>query len=169
MLFWMLFGSTFAVMLTGTGSSLCKGIGRVEIETIYILLSLILNVILKVVLVLSLGPIGTVISSALSWAIASVVFAVLLHRSIHLLPVEATRRVIPAMASVAILVALARLASFYLPPGPSRLNALISGAGFGAALMVGYCLLAVALGVITPRHVHDAWRWVRTGLAGFAS
>ena len=43
-LYWLLFGHTIAVILSGSGSSVCKGIGIVRVETISIITGLLLNV-----------------------------------------------------------------------------------------------------------------------------
>lgn len=147
-LFLLLFGSTVAIILAGTGSSLCKGIGRLEIETRYIILNLILNAILTVVLVVWVGAIGTVIASAASWAISSVVFVVLLHRMVDL-PVAATRRAVSVLAIVITLAPVARLMLWYVPPSADRVSALISAIGFGAALILVYSVLVLALKIIS--------------------
>jgi O-antigen/teichoic acid export membrane protein len=164
MLFLLLFGSTVAVVLTGTGSSVCKGIGRLEIETSYIVLNLVLNAILTVVLVVWIGAMGTVISSAASWAIGSVVFVALLHRMVDL-PAAATRRAALVLAIVLFLAPVARLMLCYLPPSADRVQALISAAGFGAALILVYAVLVLALKIISVQTLRHSWLRVRGQVA----
>ena len=52
----LLGGNTVAVILTGPGTALCKGIGRVGIETVYVMINLTLNLTLTVLLVIWVGP-----------------------------------------------------------------------------------------------------------------
>ena len=71
-LFLVVAGNAIAVILTGSGTSICKGVGKLEIETIYVVTGLILNIILTITLVLAVGAIGTVIASTVSWSIGAV-------------------------------------------------------------------------------------------------
>ena len=87
----LLAGNTVAAVLTGPASSLCKGIGRPGIETVYVAVNLVLNLVLTIVLVLWIGPVGTVIASAAAWAASSLVFVVVLHAILDL-PIRATYR-----------------------------------------------------------------------------
>lgn len=89
MLVWLLLGQVTAVMLTGPGTAILKGVGRLGIETTYIVVNLVLNVIGTIVLVWLVGPMGTVIASGTTWAVASLLFVFLLHRHTTL-PVRAT-------------------------------------------------------------------------------
>ncbi len=100
-LYWLLFGHTIAVILTGSGSSVCKGIGIIKIETIYIIVGLLLNIFLKFTLVPLMGAVGTVASSSLSWAASSIVFVVLLHRATDI-PTTGTIRAIKTLFVIAL-------------------------------------------------------------------
>ena len=80
----LLCGYASAVMLTGPGTCVCKAIGRIEIEALYVAISLVLNFGLTVFLVFRIGPIGTVIATAGSWLIGSLVFVFHLHRRLPL-------------------------------------------------------------------------------------
>jgi O-antigen/teichoic acid export membrane protein len=91
-LIWILIaGNSCAVILTGPGTALCRGIGRVDIETRYVLVNGLCNVGLTIALVLLIGARGTVVATGMAWALSSVVFALLLHQHLEL-PVGATWR-----------------------------------------------------------------------------
>lgn len=80
LLFLIIAGNTVAVVLTGSGTSILKGIGKMETETTYVMVSLVLNIVLTVTLVYAIGAIGTVIASTVSWAIGAALFIWLMHR-----------------------------------------------------------------------------------------
>jgi len=124
-LYFLIAGNAIAVLLTGTGSAVCKGIGIIQIETIYIIVGLVLNLMLKFILIPLIGPIGTVISSATSWALASVLFVTLLHRKTKL-PVAGTVRAVKSVAIGAACAFFARWLSTQLPIESSRLGAFVS-------------------------------------------
>ena len=129
LLFILLTGNVIAIVLTGAGSSVCKGVGRPDIEAAYIVVCIVFNLALKFCLLRLLGPIGTVVSSAASWAIGSVVFAILLHRTLDL--PRATFRaaaMIPAMAAATL---IAHVITPAFPPAITRLHA------FGEVVVVG--------------------------------
>ncbi|MEI6825262.1 MAG: oligosaccharide flippase family protein [Desulfuromonadales bacterium] len=71
----LVLGNYVAIALTGAGTAICKGLGKIEIETNYLVLNLFINIILTIILVSSVGSLGTVIASTLSWIISSVYFA----------------------------------------------------------------------------------------------
>ncbi len=75
-LYWILFGTVFAIILTGTISSILKGAGVIRPELWYILLGLVMNGILKYYWC-DVSPIGSLMASAVSWACSSVLFVVL--------------------------------------------------------------------------------------------
>jgi len=141
-LFILLAGNITAVVLTGAGTSVSRGIGRVSIETTYIVVCVVCNIVFKLVLTRLIGPIGTVVSSAASWALGSIVFAFLLHRAVDL-PKTTIRAalMIPVMA-VAIL--LTRLATGAIPASTTRWNAMASASGIGIMAVATYCILLIA-------------------------
>jgi O-antigen/teichoic acid export membrane protein len=118
-------GISVAVLLTGAGTSVCKGIGIIRFETIYIFVGLILNLILTVVLVLWIGGIGTVIASATSWALSSVVFIVLLHKNTQL-PLIGTFRALKGLMVGTACAFCGRLLSNQIPLEHARCEALVS-------------------------------------------
>ena len=60
----LLLSNFILVIFTGPGSALCRAIGKVGIETKFILVYLTMNIAMTVGLVLAFGAIGTVIASA---------------------------------------------------------------------------------------------------------
>jgi O-antigen/teichoic acid export membrane protein len=145
-LFILLTGNITAVVLTGVGSSLCKGIGKVSIETTYIVICVVANVVLKLILTPWLGPIGTVLSSAASWALGSIVFVILLHRAVEL-PNAAIRAaaMIPMMF---VAVMITRAATGFLPASTTRLHALVAVAEIGLFSVALFTALLVATRIL---------------------
>jgi len=138
-LFLLVAGNAVAVILTGSGTSICKGLGKLEIETTYVVTGLILNIILTITLVLSVGAIGTVIASTVSWAIGAVLFIVLLHRHFDL-PLLGTYRSVGALLYVAALVAVARVLIPVYTAQPDRLPALLSAIRLGSVVACVFLL-----------------------------
>lgn len=137
LLLWILLtGSATAVMLTGPGTAICRGIGRVGIETTYLTLNLVLNVILTIVLVLTIGPIGTAVATGATWALSSILFLFLLHRHLDL-PAGASRRAAGTAGLAAALALLVSTASLTVGLPHDR-----AGAFF--ALLIG----AIASGLV---------------------
>ena len=145
-LFILLVGNITAVVLTGVGSSLCKGIGKVDIETAYIAICVVLNIALKLILTPWLGPIGAVLSSAASWTFGSIIFVVLLHRAVDL-PHTALRAgaMIPM---IFVTVLITRTVSSHVPASTTRLHAGIAAAGFGVVSVTIFCLLLVVTRIL---------------------
>lgn len=144
----LLTGNAFGVMLTGPGTSLSRGIGKVWIETMYILVNLALNLVLTAVLVVLVGPVGTVIASGAAWTASSVVFALVLHRVLDL-PGAATRRAALALACVPVAAAVTRFASSAFPASVSRPDALQALLGLGALSVAVYVVLLGLTGVVS--------------------
>ncbi len=135
LLFWLMIGNLSAVLLTGPGTSICRGIGRPGIETRYLVLSLVLNAALTAILVVTLGPTGTVMATGISWAVASAAFVLLLHRSTAL-PRSASRMAAGALGCAAGATILTRTVAPGFAFGIGRLPALIS-VGVLAAISAG--------------------------------
>ena len=145
-LFVLLIGNITAVVLTGVGSSLCKGIGKVSIETTYIFICVVANIVLKLILTPWLGPIGAVISSAASWALGSIVFVVLLHRAVDL-PNTAIRAgaMIPMMF---VTVLITRALSGYVPASTTRVHAAVAATGIGLFSIAIFSVLLVVTRIL---------------------
>jgi O-antigen/teichoic acid export membrane protein len=145
-LFILLFGNITAVVLTGVGSSLCKGLGRVSIETTYIVICLVMNVVLKLTLTPRLGPIGTVLSSAGSWALGSIVFVILLHRAVEL-PNSAIHAA-ATIPMVFVTVAITRLLTRFVPTSMARWEAAVAATGIGLFAVALFSILLVAMQIL---------------------
>jgi O-antigen/teichoic acid export membrane protein len=158
-LFILLSGNITAIVLTGVGSSLCKGINKVSIETTYIIICAIANVALKLILIPWLGPIGAVLSSATSWALGSVLFIILLHRAIDL-PNTAIRAA--AMLPMMLLAVLStRILTKALPLSTTRWDACLDFAMLGFLSVTLFSVLLIATRVLpteTVRHTYIALR-----------
>lgn len=104
------------VSLTAAGASMCRGIGRVGLESRYVAVGLILNVILTVVGVASFGAIATVYASGISWAIGAIYFLFVIHRE-DLLPIAGTWRALRFLGVWILLLAVASVlaATVYIP------------------------------------------------------
>lgn len=103
MLWWLMAGSAAAAIFTGAGTAICRGAGRVGIETTYLIVNLGLNLVLTISLVLLIGPTGTAIATGSTWAVSSILFLFVLHRRMDL-PADASRRAV-ATALVAAAIA----------------------------------------------------------------
>ncbi len=148
MLLLLLGGNTFAVILTGPGTALCRGLGRVWIETTYITAYLVLNLTLTVTLVVLVGPLGTVIASGVSWAAASVLFAVVLHRVLDL-PASAMRRAAATLVCTGAAALVTRLISAAVPASGTRLEALFALGALGLVAVAVYAVLLVSTRVLS--------------------
>ncbi len=140
LLYFIIAGNAAAVLFTGVGSSVCKGIGIIRIETTYILVGLVLNIILKFILVPWIGGIGTVVSSAGSWILSSVLFIVLLHKQTQL-PVVGTVRALKAFIIGTVCSFCGCWLSSQIPLGSSRWGALVSIAGLTIVITTLFVIL----------------------------
>lgn len=148
-LLWLLItGSATAVILTGPGTALCRGAGRVGIETTYLACNLVLNAALTILLVLGFGARGTVIATGLTWAISSVLFVFVLHRKLDL-PVDATRRAVGTGLVAAAAAVGVHWASCVLGPPQSRHEAFVSLGLLAPAGTAVYALMLVGLRLVS--------------------
>jgi O-antigen/teichoic acid export membrane protein len=158
-LFILLAGNIVAIALTGVGTSLCKGIGKVSIETTYIIICVVANVILKLTLVPWLGPIGTVLASSGSWALGSVVFVILMHRAVKLPNTALRAAAMLPMMFIAILIS--RGLTGFVPPSTTRWNAVLAASGIGLFSMALFSALLIATRILpwaTLRRAGDVLR-----------
>ncbi len=144
LLFLVIAGNTVAVVLTGSGTSILKGIGKMETETIYITVSLILNIVLTVTLVYTIGAIGTVIASTVSWAIGAALFVWLMHRRFDF-PLQGTFRGIAVLLYIVVIVAAARVLIPAWGNDTSRIHAAISLAKYAVPVGLAYLLPSAIL------------------------
>jgi O-antigen/teichoic acid export membrane protein len=157
-LLWLLItGTASAAILTGPGTAICRGCGRVGIETTYLTVNLVLNFFLTIALVLLIGPIGTAVATGTTWALSSVLFLVVLHRRLDL-PAEASRRAVgTALVAAALAGALYWISrALGLPAG--RSDALVSVVWLGAASAFAYVLLLMALRLVSVTEMYGDLR-----------
>jgi O-antigen/teichoic acid export membrane protein len=148
-LLWLLItGTASAAILTGPGTSICRGSGKVGIETTYLAFNLVLNLVLTVSLVLLIGPIGTAVATGSTWAISSVLFLFVMHQRLDL-PAQASRR-----AGATALLAAALAGAVYwlshlsgLPQ--NRYDAFVSVALWGTLGGIAYVSALVAVGFLS--------------------
>jgi O-antigen/teichoic acid export membrane protein len=146
-LYLLLIDYTAAVLLTGAGTSLCLGVGRAGINSGYSVFGLIANVILKVILVITIGALGSVVASTISWVLASLLLLVLMHRALDL-PWAATRGALASLGIAILLVAVARFALQFIPLPETRAAAFWSAVLWGSILLAIYSMLLISIGVL---------------------
>lgn len=160
-LYLLLIGYTMAVLLTGAGSSVCKGMGIVRIETIYIVIGLILNIGLKIILVPLIGAMGTLASSAISWAVSSIIFVILLHKYTRV-PTSATLKAVKTLFVIVACVSTARWISEIYPIEAGRLPVLISSTVLGISLSLLFTLLMIISKALPVKVLDQCGHFVRT-------
>jgi O-antigen/teichoic acid export membrane protein len=164
-LYLLLIGNTIAIILTGTGTSVCKGMGIVRIEMVYIIVGLGLNVLFKAVLVPLIGAVGTVVSSSASWALSSVVFVIILHRQTRL-PASSTFKAVKTLLNILICAAIARGLSAALPAATNRLSVLFLTMGLAAASTLVFTLGMTLSGVLSRDDFRRLGRFAKARLRG---
>jgi O-antigen/teichoic acid export membrane protein len=155
LLYLLLLGSTTAVLMTGAGTALCKGMGMVRMEGVYIALMLLVNGILKITLVPWLGGMGTVIASVGSWVLGSMVFVFLLRMNLPMV-----REGMAISARMLLLVLGCALASVWLIPGlpasAGRKQAICSLLVLGPIVALAFGAAVVASGLVSVKSLR-AW------------
>jgi O-antigen/teichoic acid export membrane protein len=151
LLVWLLLaGTASAAVLTGPGTAICRGCGRPEIETVYLAVNLAMNLALTIALVLVIGPVGTAVATGATWAVASVIFLIVLHRRLDL-PAMASWRAVAMTALAGALAAVVFWGSRSVPLPASRPEALVTVAAVSALAGVGYAGLLSALRLVSLR------------------
>ena len=139
----LLFGGTSALVFSGAGVALAKGVGRPGLETAYTVVTCVLILITKPALIAVLGAGGCVISSALSWCLGAIYFLFMLHRRLDL-----PREIIARSGGIFLLTVVVSTIGWILT---SRFSLSASGRLEAALLLVvaGLPLVACYLGVLT--------------------
>lgn len=164
-LFYLLIGNTVAVMLTGAGSSVCKGMGIVKIETAYIVVGLVLNVFLKFTLVPSTGPIGTVAASSISWVVSSAIFVILLHKLTHI-PFSGTMKALKTLSVILACVILSRIITQIFPIELDRTSVLVSTICLGIFSTTAFTIMMILLRVLPQSALRQSIQILRAKLVG---
>jgi O-antigen/teichoic acid export membrane protein len=147
----LLFGSSTAIILTGVGATLCRAIGRADIETHYLTFSLLINVAFLIILVPLIGAMGAVIASSASWSLAAIVFVFLLHKNLPLKR-EATLRAVSAFLLALCALGLTRVLVIHTSAPQTRGSAILTF-GCGAALSGAFYLGGLFIFKIIPAGV----------------
>ncbi len=153
-----LIGVVSAVIFSGAATALVKGVGRPGLETAYTLLTLALTVISKPLFIHWFGGVGSVASSAASWAPGALFLMVLAHRRLDLGGRMIWRHLGVYAATVG-LAALGWLGTSSLSP-TGRLQATLLLVGLGPLLALVYLGVLGLLGLAPP------FRWRRPTSAG---
>ena len=143
----LLAGNGAAAMLTGPGTAICRGIGRVSLETRYVIVGLVMNIVLTIILVGTIGAIGTVWASALSWAGGSLYFACLIPARLEFPAAPAAYA--GGVLSMTLLSAglLLWLSNLFFPV-TSRFDALIVIASLAPPALIVYVIALFATGLL---------------------
>ena len=161
LLLWLLItGSATAAMLTGPGTAISRGCGRVGIETTYLSFNLVLNLVLTVLFVLAIGAVGTAVATGSTWALSSILFLFVLHKNLDL-PVEASRRAAGTALLAAVVTVGVHYASTMLGLPQGRHDAFVSVVLLGPASVLLYLGLLVSFRLAS---VTDAYAGVRSAL-----
>ena len=164
-LVWLLLAGTAAASaFTGPGTAVCRGCGRPEIETVYLTINLVLNIVLTVGLVLVLGPIGTAVATGATWAIASVLFLFILHRRVEL-PVDASWRAVAMMLIACVLAVAAYMGSHLVALPESRQGAVAALVVAGGLAGGAYLALLGAFRLVSPGALVRGLRAMRSTAA----
>lgn len=139
----LLLGVTSALAFTGAGVALAKGVGRPGLETAYLVVTLILILITKPTLIAAFGPVGCVISSAMSWCLGAIYFLFILHRRLDL-----PREILVRSGGIFLLTIVASMVSWTVT---SRFSLSASGRLEAAMLLVpvGFLLVCGYLGLLS--------------------
>ncbi len=164
-LYLLLIGHAAAVILTGTGSSVCKGMGIIRIETTFIIVGLVLNILLKAALVPLFGGVGTVVSSSASMGVSSIVFVVLLHKQTRL-PVTSTVKAVKTLFCIAVCAWTTRMLGAALPVEANRWFLAFSTTGLAAFSTLIFTLAMSLTGVLGREDFRRLKGFVKSRLHG---
>jgi len=125
MLLLLVLGNSFAVILAGPQTSICRGIGRAGVETVYVLFRLLLDLALTVLLVTLIGAMGTVYATAASRIVGTLLFTWLFHHTLQM-PVRWVMSAVGVFAVALLLAGVTRgvfsLLAFPVSRGESLLS-----------------------------------------------
>ncbi len=148
----LVLANSVSVILTGPPLALCRGIGRIGVETTYLLVTLGLNLGGTLLLVPLVGPLGTVYASAATALVGGVLFVWLFHREVSM-PVSAVRKAL-YVYSVAILITGMVRAVFSLLPLPlDRWGAIFSSGAVLLPACIVYLLALFLTGLVSREYV----------------
>ena len=143
-LYLLVLANSASVLLTGPPLALCRGIGRIGIETTYLLVTLVLNLVGTLLLVPLVGPLGTVYASAGTALVGGVLFTRLFHREMPM-PVSVMRNALYVYSVAMLITGMVRAVSSMVSIPTDRWGAIFS---YGALLLPA-CLLYLLLLLLT--------------------
>ena len=158
----LLMGNAFAVILTGPGTAICRAIGKVWVETSYVVFHLVGNIILTIALVLTIGPIGTVIASGSTLALSAVAFGFVLNRVVDL-PHRASTHARGFLLIMIACAGITRALASRFPQPTDRLGAFVSLLLLGSLATVLFLVLSVAARLLPISSIRNLRR--RSGTA----
>lgn len=160
LLWWLMAGSASAAILTGPGSAICRGVGRVGVETTYLAVNLVLNLALTISLVLLIGPVGTAIATGATWAVSSIMFLFVLHARVDL-PREASRRAAITALLATIVAGIVYGASTIVSLPAGRPEAFWHCVVLGTIGGAGYFGVLLAFRLVSMKDVDDGFNVLR--------
>ncbi|MEU5674363.1 lipopolysaccharide biosynthesis protein [Micromonospora sp. NPDC047753] len=131
-------------LITGAATIAARAEGRPGLETRYVLLSVVLNLVLTVPMLLLCGPLGVPLSTALAVVLSTGYFLVYFHSATARPLAPLARAIWPPLAAAVAAGLVTAAASQFLPGGPGRLDAALavsSRAGL-TVLVAGALLIA---------------------------
>lgn len=147
----------FVHLCTGPATSMCRGIGKVGLEAGYSIVSVVLNLTLTILLVILIGPYGTVVATIVAKTVSCIYFYVTFHRSVPV-PLDGLKSAAKGLFATFTFGTLAYLClnQFSMPSG--RVLAIALLAGLTVVLAVGFTAISVALGIVDYSMIKDIWR-----------
>ena len=125
LLYWLLFANATVVVLTATGTAIGKGVGLVRPETLYIIIGLALNIVLKLALFPIIGGEGAVMASSLSWAISALIFLWLFHKDSGIGAASVIHRLLACSLVVLLGVLVTKLLASVAPNANNRMETIM--------------------------------------------
>jgi O-antigen/teichoic acid export membrane protein len=145
----LLLGSVVAIVLSGVGTAMFKGIGMVRMEAYYLLAGVMINLLLKVVLIPTAGALGTVIASTTSMTLSSIGFVILMHKRVKQLPWSSSLTAAKTLGAVICTIIVARILFPSLGPEANRMDALLSLCLLVPLVAITYFLFLLILKVVS--------------------
>jgi O-antigen/teichoic acid export membrane protein len=144
----ILLGNLVAIILTGAGTAVCKGIGKVELETRYIMVNLCLYAILLFFMLPLFGFLGAIITSSLAWAVSSLYFSHLLTTRTYLTSATLKKAGIAIIIIIFFTVLFQQLFPLAILHSPSRLIACLVVGVISLLFLPIYYLVMYYIGVM---------------------
>ncbi len=143
----LVIANSATVLLTGPQTALCRGTGRIQTETVYLLVFFLSNLAGTILLVYLVGPMGTVYSTAISSLGCGLFFTRLFHRNMQMSLTGVIRA--GYVYFIALFFAcLAKACISFFPGLSGRATALVSLLVVVLPLAVMYFAVLVRVGLV---------------------